>query len=63
MKTNRLALLLAAAAFLALGGYVLTGCAVESPRLYAHIPHTPYSAYVYGGAGVAVDPDADTLAK
>ncbi len=33
------------------------GCAVESPRLYVAIPHTPVKAYVYGGAGLVVDPD------
>lgn len=44
-------------AFLALGG-----CAIETPKFYVKIPNTGYSAYGYAGGGIAVDPDADTLA-
>jgi hypothetical protein len=53
MKPNHIAAVLVIGAFLALGG-----CAVETPRLYVQIPKTPYSAYVYGGAGIAATPDA-----
>lgn len=36
---------------------VLSGCAVESPKAYVQIPHTPYSAYVYAGVGISETTD------
>jgi hypothetical protein len=49
-----------AAAVLFLIITVLSGCALETPKVYAKIPNTPYSAYVYAGGGIAdtESPDA-----
>jgi len=38
-------------AFLAI--LALSGCALETPKAYIPIGKTGYSAYVYGGFGVA----------
>lgn len=39
------------AAFLAI--LALSGCALETPKAYVALGNTGYSAYVYGGFGVA----------